>query len=158
METRLLALKGLLDGLGISTQIDTLNDRKRLQKAVYLGQLSGLDLGYRFSWYIRGPYCTELARDYYDLTRNLQVSNIHVMLNERALEKLQKVRPVLDRPDGFPLEDAGWLELVASYHFLRKDLTLNHHDAVTRLQERKAHLAPYVNLAKQRLEQYNLLS
>src|SRR3712207_9330456 len=45
--------------------------RKRVQKAVYIGQLTGVDLGYRFSWYVKGPYSTALTRDYYDLAEDV---------------------------------------------------------------------------------------
>ena len=36
-------------------------DRLKLQKTVYLLQAFGVYLGYDFSWYLRGPYCTILA-------------------------------------------------------------------------------------------------
>ncbi len=56
METKLLVLKLFLGALGIDDSIETVDDRKRVQKAVYLGQLSGIDLGYRYGWYRMGPY------------------------------------------------------------------------------------------------------
>ena len=37
------------------------SDRLRLQKFIYLLQAHGIYLGYDFSWYLRGPYCTTLA-------------------------------------------------------------------------------------------------
>ncbi len=48
MDNKEVALKLILDGVNIDCSIDTLDDRKRVQKAVYLAQLSGVDLGYRF--------------------------------------------------------------------------------------------------------------
>ncbi len=41
----------------------SLDDRVRLQKFVYLLQAHGVYLGYDFSWYTRGPYCSGLAKD-----------------------------------------------------------------------------------------------
>ena len=67
MENKLIALKVLLDQLGVPDSIETIDDRKRVQKAVYLGQLSGVDLGYRFGWYVFGPYSPALTKDYYSL-------------------------------------------------------------------------------------------
>ena len=67
MEQKLIALKMFLDALGVPETIDTIDDRKRVQKAVYLGQLSGIDLGYRFGWYLKGPYSPALTRDYFGL-------------------------------------------------------------------------------------------
>ena len=63
MEPRLIALRLYLDQLGVSSDIETVSDRKRVQKAVYLGQLSGVDFGYRFGWYLMGPYSTTLTED-----------------------------------------------------------------------------------------------
>ena len=67
MENRLIALKVLLDTLGIPDTIETIDDRKRVQKAVYLGQLSDVNLGYRFGWYVLGPYSPALTKDYFSL-------------------------------------------------------------------------------------------
>lgn len=43
--------------------MDTFDDRLRLQKFIYLLQAYGVYLGYDFSWYLRGPYCSSLATD-----------------------------------------------------------------------------------------------
>jgi hypothetical protein len=51
METRLVTLFLFLRELGVEPRIATVADRKGVQKAVYIGQLSGIDLGYRYSWY-----------------------------------------------------------------------------------------------------------
>ena len=42
-------------------------DRLKLQKIVYLMQAFGVYLGYDFSWYLRGPYCTVLAANGFSL-------------------------------------------------------------------------------------------
>ena len=41
--------------------MDVFEDRLKLQKSLYLLQSFGIYLGYDFSWYLRGPYCTSLA-------------------------------------------------------------------------------------------------
>lgn len=41
--------------------METFNDRLRLQKFIYLLQAHDIYLGYDFSWYVRGPYCTALT-------------------------------------------------------------------------------------------------
>ena len=43
--------------------MDTFDDRLRLQKFIYLLQAHGIYLGYDYSWYLRGPYCSSLATD-----------------------------------------------------------------------------------------------
>ena len=42
-------------------------DRLMLQKIVYLLQEAGINFGYDFNWYVKGPYCTRLAADIFDL-------------------------------------------------------------------------------------------
>ena len=43
--------------------MDTFDDRLRLQKFIYLLQAHDIYLGYDFSWYLRGPYCSSLTTD-----------------------------------------------------------------------------------------------
>lgn len=47
--------------------MDQFDDRLRFQKTVYLLQAFGINRGYDFSWYLRGPYCSLAAHDGYDL-------------------------------------------------------------------------------------------
>lgn len=122
MDNRLIALKLVLDELGIPADISTLDDRKKVQKTVYLGQISGLELGYRFGWYLLGPYSPDLTRDYYSLASSMEADDPvsgHVLRPE-AKAKLQRVRPLTDVPPGIELEQEDWLELLASLHYLRK--------------------------------------
>jgi hypothetical protein len=158
MNNQLLALKLMLDELEVDRSIGSLNDRKRLQKAVYLGQLAGLDLGYRYGWYLRGPYSTTLTQAYYDLERNVAVgSDESVRLNPEVSQKLQRLRPLFKQPSGFDRSQEDWLELLASYHFLRREQQATHTSAVSTLREKKPHVAGFVDLAKKALEQYSLL-
>ena len=41
--------------------LETISDRILLQKKVFLAQDIGLPLGYGYSWYIHGPYSTDLT-------------------------------------------------------------------------------------------------
>lgn len=41
--------------------MDGFDDRLRLQKFIYLLQSFDVFLGYHYSWYIRGPYCSTLS-------------------------------------------------------------------------------------------------
>lgn len=159
MDTKLIALKLFLDALGIPPAIDTVEDRKRMQKAVYLGQLSGIDLGYRFGWYIMGPYSTGLTRDYYALQEQLQLESIESkQLREDARDKLSQLAPLLKPPTSWTDSFENWLELLASYHFLRKISRQSHLDAVSTLREQKPHIAAYVDMAVGALDSFNVLS
>lgn len=152
MERGQAALKLFLDELGIPFDVQTLDDRKRVQKAVYLGQkLSGVDLGYTFGWYIMGPYCPSLTRDYFDLAEALGAGDSDCegkSLRESARKKLAAVKPVLQVPQdiSLPLED--WLEIVASLHFLKTTSKMSNEESYEILRKEKPHVYPYSDRAK----------
>ena len=52
---------------GYEFSVDRFDDRLRLQKTVYLLQAFGINRGYEFGWYLRGPYCSLVAMDGFDL-------------------------------------------------------------------------------------------
>ena len=59
-----------LENAGIyEFKIDTFEDRLRLQKIIYIAKHFGINLGYSFNEYLRGPYSPELADDYYELEK-----------------------------------------------------------------------------------------
>ena len=62
----LLALA--LKEAGIPVRVGKFDERLFLQKGVYLLQEAGVHLGYRYRWYLRGPYSTDLASDVFFLT------------------------------------------------------------------------------------------
>jgi len=55
MNRRQIALKLVLDSLGIQLSMSSFDERLALQKTIYLAQQMGVPLGYQFSWYLRGP-------------------------------------------------------------------------------------------------------
>jgi len=161
LEPKLVALKLFLDALGIPADIDTVEDRKRVQKAVYLGQISGPNLGYRFNWYHMGPYSPALTRDYYELAGELENDPEAVRdksLRESALQRLRETADLLKPPPTVPLDQPDWLELLASYHFLRQISHYSRAKAIALLTEQKAHVADYVASAEAALRAARLLN
>lgn len=159
MDGKLIALKLFLDELGVSSSIDSVADRKRLQKAVYLGQLSGVDLGYRFSWYVMGPYSPPLTRDYYELSDELDTDDEPLgdaALRPEIAKRLATIRPLLEVPSGLEIPQEDWLELVASYDFLRRVSGYSHKKAVEVLNEQKAHVVEFVDQAQTALQKVGL--
>ena len=155
MEMVLIFLKLFLDELGIPSKIDTFDRRKTIQKAVYLGQLTGVDLSYRFGWYLKGPYSPSLAEDYYHLADELEIGDEdykEYQLKKSLSTKLKEVRPLLKKPKEFKLKKVDWLELVASYHYLRRVRKLSDEAADEVLQRGKPHLYKYKDLAQQKLK------
>jgi uncharacterized protein YwgA len=99
---------------------DTMEDRLKLQKTVYLLQSCGLNLGYGFSWYRYGPYSQELV---YDAYGSLYAENGKCAQQAQSLRLSANTRDWLRRFKatlGQWLSDAGQLELLASVGFVRK--------------------------------------
>ncbi len=161
MKTSLVALKLVLEELGVPAEIATLDDRKKVQKAVYLGQITGVELGYRFSWYILGPYSSELARDYYALAASLEIGEDvpDAKLREETKQRLARVLPLMTMPAGVDLEQEDWLELLASLHYLRtvSHLSFDGSQAAMSVTP-KRRLLPYAATAEQLLRETGLLA
>jgi uncharacterized protein YwgA len=161
MDTGLIVLKLFLDELGIQDDIKTVDDRKRVQKAVYLGQLSGVDLGYRFSWYLMGPYSPALTRDYFSLAeavgsgeKDYEDKELHGQIKKR----LKKVKPLMNKPMSVKLSQENWLELVASLHYLLRVSKYSKKETLRTLEEKKPHLSKYLLNAEEALNKSSLLT
>lgn len=59
-------LAAILNDVG-NFDMSNFKGRLTLQKTVYLLQSFGLNLGYKFVWYIHGTYCPLLANDGFDI-------------------------------------------------------------------------------------------
>lgn len=51
-------------------EMDTFDGRLKLQKTVYLLQAFGVNMGYHFNWYKRGPYSPDLTRDGFEVSKD----------------------------------------------------------------------------------------
>lgn len=117
-----ILLKLVLDRIGFgSIEIGSFNRRKILQKKVYLLQLTGLDLGYRYNWYLKGPYCPALADATFTLREEIKYDNEFndYELNSKTIKKLEKLDEITALPDAVQTEESEWLELLASLHYLK---------------------------------------
>jgi uncharacterized protein YwgA len=153
MDKKQQILKLLLDELKIPTDIKTVDDRILIQKAVYFGQLSGADLGYRFSWYVFGPYCTDLADVYYGLSNYLKSTGgvtVPGKLSSTVTDKLEKAKKIFIAPDGF--SQADWLELLASVHYLWYMSDTPPEKALEIMNKQKPKLAKHIDQAQKALK------
>jgi uncharacterized protein YwgA len=103
------------------------DSRLRLQKYVFIARKFGLNLGYNFSMYIRGPYSPDLADDYYSLPSETEP------LPE--FDKEGFLNLVKDK-------DSDWLEASATILMICEDYDLNW--AI----ERTAELKPWISKEK----------
>lgn len=118
-QERVLTLGGLLKRIGnFSPQLFEKSFDKRLifQKTVYLLQAFGVYLGYKFSWYISGPYSSHLARDGFKLIQRFKEAPNVRFTKASSEEKFSVFLEFL----GDRTNDADWLETLASIHFLRR--------------------------------------
>jgi uncharacterized protein YwgA len=117
-----ILLKLALDRIGFSDiQLDGFTDRKILQKKIYLLQLTGIDLGFRYNWYVKGPYSPALADAAFALREEIQYDNEYegYQLNPKTENKFEKLDEIIKLPDTFEAEEHEWLELLASLHYLK---------------------------------------
>lgn len=159
LDGRLLVLKLVLEELGYDTDISSVEKRKRDQKAVYLAQISGVDLGYRYGWYLMGPYSTGLARDYYALSKSsaLDDEEGEQSLKRSIREKIRNASTIIrspSKPD--QLDEIHWLELLASWHYLRNISRKSEADAADIIRREKPNLAGYIEVANEALADANL--
>jgi hypothetical protein len=154
MDAKLLVLKRVLEAFGISSDMKGVRDRKLKQKAIYLAQVFGVDLGYRYGWYLMGPYSPSLASDYYALAEAGVDNDDPRELNEATKQQLSGIVGIVSdefKPAALPRED--WFELLASWHYLRNVNRKDEASARAVIQREKSHLAEYVDLAAQRISE-----
>ena len=159
MKTKLIALKLFLEELGIPSDIDTVDERKKVQKSIYLGQVAGVDLGYHFGWYLKGPYSPELTKDYYELDEALIDGDLEYQkkeLKSQMKEKLHAIQPIVIPPGDVLLSQEDWLELLASVHyqFSRFDQETGRKN----IDREKPNLVPYIQKAEELLKKSHLLN
>lgn len=109
-----VSLGSVLKRVGTFT-MDSFEDRLVLQKRIYLLQVFGIYLGYKFAWYIHGPYSPNLTRDGFKL---VAISNLipKVKFAKKNIEK--KFNNYLSFL-GNRHNDGDWLEQLSCTHFLK---------------------------------------
>jgi uncharacterized protein YwgA len=154
-----LILQLVLNELGVKFRIDSVDDRITVQKAVYLAQLAGVDLGYRFSWYRFGPYCSDLADAYYALDRSVRRGeSTNNALADAAKGRLAKVKALTSSKPPGNLKQKDWLELLASVHYLWAVSKFDDQRALSVMQRQKSNLVAYIEAAKAALQGSGLVS
>ncbi len=118
-----ILLKLIMDEIGLGKlELDTFSKRLNLQKRIYLLQLTGLDLRYRYNWYLRGPYCPSLTQDAFLLRDEVDSSEDDYEkyeLTDTAKKKIEKAKAAWKAPSGLRVQSGMWVELLASLHYLK---------------------------------------
>lgn len=119
MDRRQIGTKLTLDALGLGLDLDSFDERLILQKAVYLAQLAGVNLGYFYRWYLRGPYCPDLTSDLFSMADEFATDKEGCKgwrFDETTASSLRGIETLV--PTGALPVKAKALELLASVHFL----------------------------------------
>jgi len=116
---------------------ENLEDRIKLQKAVYLLENMGLNVGdYSFSWAKYGPYSPHLDGDArFCMTK--KPGKVH--FSEQANKAFTKVKDMLEIPHD-PYSTRYWIEDIASIHFLRNVCHYSEEKALSVLVKQKKYL------------------
>lgn len=113
--------------------MDNFNDRLRLQKFIYLLQAHDIYLGYDYTWYLRGPYCTTLATAGFALTniydRILTSTKETRFVNQIIQKRFEKFSRFIKGKE----YDTDFLEAAASLHFLLKTQKISEDKAVNKV-------------------------
>jgi uncharacterized protein YwgA len=171
MNAARVELKLVLDEVEISElSLDTFSQRFNIQKRVYLIQLMGYDLGYRYGWYIKGPYCRHLTADAFTLREELaggQRDYEGYKLSPQATDQIARAKNLWALPNGLSIDSDHWLELLASIHYLKHIVywpkgAKKDFDAIFKtLIESKPHFAHAKSAASQawqRLDSFSLIT
>ena len=106
-------LSAFFETMGKKVSMDKFDDKLELQKIVFLAQNYGIELGYPFEWYIRGPYCKQVSVDAHRvLDKPTESKEINV--DENKVKEFGAIlKPYINNTE--------WLEIAGSLVYLRKE-------------------------------------
>lgn len=122
-----------------SFNYDDMDSRIMLQKAVYLIENMGVNVGdYSFSWDKYGPY--SLALDY-DSERCSKTSERAVTFSGYAEECINRLKSYVCNKEAYSCK--CWVECIAALHYLRVVYHLDDVQIIEELKRRKPYLDNY---------------
>ena len=115
--------------------MDDFDDRLKLQKLIYILQSFGVYLGYDYSYYLRGPYCSNLAQTGYEVNIVYDdfVSVNEELFKDEEMEKKYKKSVKFIKELG----DMKRWEIAASLHLLNNGLKLDRDECIKRVVNKK---------------------
>lgn len=82
----------------------TFEDRIIIQKIVYFAKYLGIEFDYNFNIYFRGPYSSELAKDYYDIDNDWTSVKEPLSISSEQIKKINFIR----------YKSIAWLEIAST--------------------------------------------
>ena len=116
MERQAIDLGLILRHFEIDFSMDRFDDRLKLQKFIYLLHVFDIYLGYEFSWYLRGPYCSLLATNGFALADVYDKFPLRKTKFEdpQVQHRFKKFQEFIKNKE----DDMNFLEITASLHRL----------------------------------------
>lgn len=139
MEKDLMKIKAAFELLGEKWNMGSFEGRFVIQKVTYLLKISGMDVSYKFSPYIKGPYSTQLASDYYD--PKIRVENAMLTAEEKEIVN----RLSVELSTVLASRDFELLEALVTAAYIIKDEGVISNDEIF---ERVKKLKPYLSDTK----------
>lgn len=118
--------------------MDDTGHRLRVQRFVYLLQAFDIYLGYDYSWYMRGPYCTRLAAVAYSLGPlydMIPYDRDMVFANPGVQERFDMFKQFIRGREN----DSDFLEAAASLHVLHRTSGMPRADIVKKVAAKQDH-------------------
>ncbi len=110
-----LALAGLVKRLYPNFNLDSFDNRLKLQKFVFILRSQGIDFGYEFNLYLRGPYSLDLTRDAFHIDNWNNIQKVRFDHDTQESDFQQ----ILDKLEPYK-NDVDWLEIAATLLFLKE--------------------------------------
>ena len=114
----------------------TFKHRLRIQKFVYLLQAFDVYLGYDYSWYLRGPYCSNLAASgfalagfYADIPSG---AGMHFS-SPSVHSRFARFKDFISGREN----DNAFLEIAASLHFLEREGSMGREEVLDRVARKR---------------------
>lgn len=122
---------------GSSFTYGDFENRKKLQKAVYLLENMGVTVGdYSFSWDSYGPYSFSLDCEASQLN---EAKPQEFPFSCFAEESFARLREIIERNTKYDV--SSWMECIASLHYLKNVFRFKEDDVIAELKQRKPHLS-----------------
>src|SRR5262245_31408127 len=98
MDRQQILLAKALEAAEIPLSVTTFDERLILQKASYILQSAGVHMGYRFRWYLKGPYSPDMSAGVFGILREGQAAEEELnrwKLDSPTKDRVDKVKPLL---------------------------------------------------------------
>lgn len=154
IDPRAAYVSAVLKELGIPINTDSSDGRVCMQKAVYLAQICGTDLGYHFSGVENAPYSNLLEGTYYLIDEDPSLYE-EFFANDQFKKQLAPVKALINaKPSEARLAD--WLEAIAFLDFKIRTMARPMDQSIERCKTDKPHLSALFEFAKESLIVYGL--